>query len=248
MPPPWARSNMCKQLAGLFFLERWGGNDIDVLAPPAGPAPGGNAPPAFSEAGILGTCLRGLSQSPPPGVTPSLPQAAPAWLSGMAPSRWDANRKAQRLHRSPGALAGARGTRPPARSQFSASRRKETLSWLPRGSLLWACVPALFWYRSPGRGEGYAPCEGGLCPAQDGSSCLDGSACQHPPETPTSQVSFPGSLPPGDFQVPKPDPGPWPPPSPSARRLASARIPAVSRTPSRPAHAVPAWSAAAPPA
>lgn len=248
MPPPWARSNMCKQLAGLFFLERWGGNDIDVLAPPAGPAPGGNAPPAFSEAGILGTCLRGLSQSPPPGVTPSLPQAAPAWLSGMAPSRWGANRKAQRLHRSPGALAGARGgpsTRSLPVQRFSEER--DAVLAAQRLTALGLCASP-FLVKSPGRGEGYAPCEGGLCPAQDGSSCLDGSACQHPPETPTSQVSFPGSLPPGDFQVPKPDPGPWPPPSPSARRLASARIPAVSRTPSRPAHMVPAWSAAAPPA
>ena len=126
------------------------------------------------------------------------------------------------------------------RSQFRASGEKRDTLWLPSSSLLWApCQLLAGANRLPGgRGQ--------LCVREDStqtrmvpllSGWKGGPASS---ETSSRQVSFPGFLPPGHFQVPKLDPGPWPPPPPQPIISPSTPDAAVSRTPPRSAHPVPA--------
>lgn len=172
--------------------------------PMAGPAPLWEpGPRLFPKLAFLGLAFQASAGAPPPpGVTPSLPQASLTWPCFMSPSLWIAHRPDV----PPSALWTA--GRCPGGPVHSIAPRAV---FLGRKLLFLAPTGQPFTGASPlGRGgpcEGL--CEGGSCSDQDGpGSCLGGRAGQHLPETSTRQASFPGFLPPGHFHVSKPDPGP----------------------------------------
>lgn len=195
----------------MFFLEFSGGSDIDILAPRGrASASVGTGPPAFSEAGILGTCLPGLRRRPTPTRCDPIPAAGIpnlAMLHVTLPSdctqagcasicaldRWPVSGWACPLDRSQGSVSGEETAFPGRPGAHRCG---------PHG-------PALRWCKIPWVGEDPVkvfvredPAQTRMAPAL---AWVEG---QHLPETSTRQVSFPGFLPPGHFHVSKPDPGP----------------------------------------